>query len=77
MGIKKLKRMWGMGLPFALLGGALIVSGFNSHVEAKKAQLAPAERADVQTCYSSQSEIKYLHANGKFKVIESCEPREN
>ncbi|MGC9141164.1 MAG: hypothetical protein ACP5IN_02210 [Caldimicrobium sp.] len=77
MGIKKLKRMWGMGLPFALLGGALIVSGFNSHVEAKKAQPTPAEKADVQTCYSSQSEIKYLHANGKFKVIESCEPREN
>jgi formate-dependent nitrite reductase cytochrome c552 subunit len=69
MGMKGKKLKWSMGLPLALLGGALVVGGLYSQVEAKKGVTSPVEKADVQTCYGCHSEIKDLHATSKHKNL--------
>lgn len=69
MSMKGKKLKWPLGLPLALLGGALIVGGLSSQVEAKKGVSSPMEKADVKTCYGCHSEIKDLHATSKHKNL--------
>ena len=70
MGMKSKRFKWPVGFSIVLFGGAVVVGGLSSQVEAKKgAGPAVAEKADVQTCYSCHSEIKELHSTGKHKNL--------